>query len=440
MIPELMFRLPIISGSSLVAKGFFPGVVEAVVVVFFCSVVFASGLAGFGVVVCPTATSELAMSDAIKTKALVAREKLFISETSKEIDKNLRPGDCCHLRLFGAQSMMLGLSGQVARHISKVLLAFDAPNIRGSRRRVNKTGTRMTTVNKPKPEVSIVGTGRLGTALAIALAQEGYSIGALVSRRRENARRAAALLGPSSDGRSRVMAAKELADRPAPELLLIATPDDQIASVAKTLAKLDWDDSASTVLHTSGALSSDVLAPLRESGWSTGSLHPLVSVSEPKAGAELLRGAFWCVEGDKRAVRLGRAIVRDLDGKSFSISSENKPLYHAAAVMASGNVTALFDVAIEMLGQCGLSRKEAQRALLPLLASAVRNLEHLDPSRALTGTFARGDLETVKRHLQALKNNESALDVYRLLGLRSLDLAASRLDPAVVKRIRRLIG
>ena len=294
----------------------------------------------------------------------------------------------------------------------------------------------MTTLNKPKPAVSIIGTGRLGTALAIALAQEGYSIGALVARRRGSARRAAASL----DVATRVMAVKELADLPASELLIIATPDDQIAKLAETLARLDWGtDRPTTVLHTSGALSASVLSPLREKNWSTGSLHPLVSVSEPKAGARLLRGAFWSVEGDKRAVQLGRTIVRDLDGKSFSISSENKPLYHAAAVMASGNVTALFDVAISMLAECGLTRRQAQTALLPLLASAVRNLEELDPARALTGTFARGDIETVKRHLASLKNHQAALDAYRLLGRRSLELAASRLDPAVVKRIKRLI-
>jgi predicted short-subunit dehydrogenase-like oxidoreductase (DUF2520 family) len=302
----------------------------------------------------------------------------------------------------------------------------------------------MPKATKSKPKVSIIGTGRLGTALAIALTRNGYSIDALVARRRDSARRAARFL----DVPSRAMAAKEFTDSsgpelllPAPELLLIATPDDQIDGVAKALAKLNRDTSrSSTVLHTSGALSSDVLAPLRSRGWSTGSLHPLVSVSEPKAGARLLRHAFWCVEGDKRAVRLGRAIVGDLDGKSFSISSDKKPLYHASAVMVSGNVTALFDVALEMLGECGLSRKEAQAALLPLLASAVRNLEEMDPSRALTGTFARGDLETVKRHLQALKKNKSALEIYRLLGLKSLELSAQRLDPAVVKRIRRLIG
>ena len=288
-----------------------------------------------------------------------------------------------------------------------------------------------------KPEVSIIGTGRLGTALAIALASEGYPIGSLVARRRESARRAAAIL----DVPSRVSALKELADRPAAGLLLISTPDDQIPRVAEALARLDWEpDGTPAALHTSGALSAEQLAPLGEKGWSIGSVHPLVSVSESKAGARLLRGAFWCVEGDKRAVRLARALVRDLGGKSFSIESKNKPLYHAAALMTSGNVTALFDVASQMMVRCGLTDNQARQVLLPLLSSAVDNLQKMDPARALTGTFARGDLETVKRHLAALKDNEPTLEIYRLLGQWSLGLASARLDPAVVKRIKRLIG
>ena len=113
-----------------------------------------------------------------------------------------------------------------------------------------------------------------------------------------------------------------------------------------------------------------------------------------------------------------------LGGESFSIRSADKPLYHAAAVMVSGNVTALFDVALEMLVQCGLTRNTARSVLLPLIASTVHNLETKDPAQALTGTFSRGDVETVKRHLAALKKGElaDALELYRLLGKRSLKL------------------
>jgi predicted short-subunit dehydrogenase-like oxidoreductase (DUF2520 family) len=288
-----------------------------------------------------------------------------------------------------------------------------------------------------KPEVSIIGTGRLGTALAIALAGKGYSIGSLVARQRESARRAAALL----DVPTRVLALKQLADYPPPELLLIATPDDQIASVTAGLKEVEWGRKQKpVVLHTSGALSAAVLAPLTERDWSIGSIHPLISISDARAGARLFPGAYWCIEGDKRAVRIAKSLVRDLDGKSFSITSSKKPLYHAAAVMASGNVIALFDIALEMLGQCGVARKQAQRILLPLLASAVNSLEERDPVQALTGSFARGDVETVKRHLDALRSNKEALDLYRLLGQRSLKLAEkNKLDPKLVRRLTRII-
>ena len=271
---------------------------------------------------------------------------------------------------------------------------------------------------KQKPEVSIIGSGRLGTTLAVALARRGYPVRSLVARTLKNARKAARLL----DVDVQVLAAKKLLSLKPADLFLITVPDDQIAGVADELSRLDFTPGRRlTAFHTSGALSSDVLMPLRKKGWHTGSIHPLVSVSH--AGVPL-EGGFWSVEGDQSAVRLGKTIVRDLGGKSFFISSEDKPLYHAAAVMVSGNVIALFDVALEMLSECGLKRQTAHNILLPLIASTVRNLETKDPAQALTGTFSRGDLETVKRHLAALKgaNLKDALELYRALGKRSLKL------------------
>jgi predicted short-subunit dehydrogenase-like oxidoreductase (DUF2520 family) len=275
---------------------------------------------------------------------------------------------------------------------------------------------------KQKPEVSIIGAGRLGTTLAVALAASNYSIRALVARRPQNARKAAKLL----DGNPRVLAANQLHSLLPTDLFLITTPDDQIAAVAANLSKFESNPKRKlTALHTSGALSSEVLAPLRRNGWNTGSIHPLISVSDSRDGATPLQGAFWSVEGDRGALQLGKAIVRDLGGRSFSIRAEDKPLYHAAAVMVAGNVVALFDVALEMLGECGLDRKTAQSILLPLIASTVHNLETKDPAGALTGSFSRGDIETVKRHIAALQNKKltEALELYRLLGKRSLKLS-----------------
>jgi len=279
---------------------------------------------------------------------------------------------------------------------------------------------------KQKTQVSIVGAGRLGTALAVALTNRNYAIQSLVARRAQRARKAATLL----DGNPQALAAKQLLSLREADVFLITVPDDQIAGVAAELSRLEF---TATALHTSGALASDVLAPLRKRGWHTGSVHPLISVSDSGAA---LAGAFWSVEGDATALRMGKTIVRDLGGQSFSIRSEDKPLYHAAAVMVSGNVVALFDVALEMLMHCGLSRKTARSILTPLIASTVHSLESKDPAQALTGTFSRGDVETVKRHLAALKGNKlaDALDLYRLLGQRSLKL--TRKHPQITEILK----
>jgi predicted short-subunit dehydrogenase-like oxidoreductase (DUF2520 family) len=295
-----------------------------------------------------------------------------------------------------------------------------------------------------KPSVAIVGPGRLGLALAISLRASGYPILALVSKHTDHARKAARRFN-QSEKLVRPLAWAEIPQLPSTDLVLITTPDDAIEETARRLAELASHRGKArhpTVLHTSGALSSAVLAPLAKAGFHTGSIHPLISGSEPRAGAKALRGAFYCLEGDPSAIRIARLIVSDLRGKSFSIRPENKALYHAAAVMASPHLVALFDLAIEMLAACGLSKKKAQEILLPLLETTLDNLKVSDTRRALTGTFARGDLATVKRHLSALSARDfaDALEVYKLLGLRSIQLASRNgIDEKLLEQIRSVL-
>lgn len=284
--------------------------------------------------------------------------------------------------------------------------------------------------------VSIVGSGRLGTALASALSWNGYQVEAVVARRVAHARRAASLLGTTT----LALSAQQLDRLPGSKIILITTPDDEILNTARVLADRDITARGQTVLHTSGALSaSEVLAPLAAAGFATGSIHPLVSVSDPASGADQLKGAFFCIEGDAIAIRTAKALVKDLDGRAFRIAAKDKPLYHAAAVMTAGHVTALVALATDLLVQCGLNEKTARRVLLPLLESTVANLITAKPADALTGTFARGDLATVKRHLSALsdKGSAEAIAAYKLLGRYSLELAKRRVAPDIRKQILR---
>jgi predicted short-subunit dehydrogenase-like oxidoreductase (DUF2520 family) len=290
--------------------------------------------------------------------------------------------------------------------------------------------------------VSIVGPGRLGQALAIALRSLGYPILAFVARHPTETRKAIGAFNRSGTP-AQALGWDQLAQLPATDLILVTTPDDAIAEAAQQLAAREFTKARrGTVLHTSGALVSDVLSPLVKVGFHAGSLHPLVSVSEPVAGAKALRGAFYCLEGDKTALRVARLIVEDLKGQSFSVRPEKKALYHAAAVMASPHLVALFDLAVEMLSSCGVSKGKARQILLPLVESTTNNLVAMNPEQALTGTFARGDVATVRRHLAALSRKElaDAREVYKLLGLRSVQLAKKNgLEPRLLKQIRELL-
>ncbi len=317
----------------------------------------------------------------------------------------------------------------------------------------------------------VVGAGRLGAALALGLSASGYRITALVARRLTRARRAALLFEDLEGIRPKALSIAQLgAPLPPVDLILITTPDDAIASTAARLAEIFNATFNATMpnapsppssrspssrsmhrrrqtervaLHASGALPSDVLAPLRECGFAVGSMHPLASISEASAGTERLRGAAYGVEGDRHAVIVARRLVRDLGGDSFSIDTRDKALYHAAAVMTSGHAVALFDTATELLARCGLSVARARRVLYPLLRGTLENLAtHDDPAVALTGPFARADLATVRRHLAALAASAApdALHVYALLGLRSLRLAAvNQPDTERVAEIRRAL-
>jgi predicted short-subunit dehydrogenase-like oxidoreductase (DUF2520 family) len=294
-----------------------------------------------------------------------------------------------------------------------------------------REGKRASNKGAKQTTLTVVGAGRLGTALALALDAKGYRISAVVTRRKQHARRVAKLF---SSPHPLALAAAELSELPKTDLLIIATPDDQIATTAARLAAInDTRKPARVALHTSGALNSDALNALRAAGLAVGSLHPLVSISDARAGAADLHRAFYCVEGDKAAVRAARRMVRALAGRSFSIKPADKALYHAAAVLTSGHTVALFDLAAELLTRCGVPPPAARRALLPLTHSTLNNLLTAQTSaQALTGPFARGDVQTVRRNLAALAADPNALRIYALLGAHALRLASQKGVPVIV--------
>ncbi len=269
--------------------------------------------------------------------------------------------------------------------------------------------------------ISIIGIGKVGGALALALSKNGFEIESLVARKAADFEKFSHL----TIGSPKLVLFRDLKQISA-DICLICTQDFEIPNVVEGLAgKLAGKP---FVFHTSGAISSEVLLDLKNAGCKTGSIHPLVSISDPFLGADRFENAYFCLEGDNEAVKIADKIVETLKGKSFSIATEYKTLYHASAVTACGHLVALIDVAIEMLTKCGLNHENAQKILLPLIKSTVENLASQTTASALTGTFARADVQTLEKHLEILRKNVSAeiLDVYLQLGNRSAQLAEAQ--------------
>ena len=246
--------------------------------------------------------------------------------------------------------------------------------------------------------LAIVGAGRVGSALGRRLSEVGWKIGAVVTRSEASARRAVRFIGAGKACAG--MTTRILASR----VILIATPDDEIAHVAQDLARIGEAQLAgSVVLHTSGAMDSEVLEALRERGAKVGSLHPLQSFSG--VAVPSLEGRIFTIEGETQAVRVTRRIARALGGSPVRIAGSKKLLYHAAAAMAAGQVLAVEEAATQLLVSLGMKRSEAVRGLLPLTRQVLENFERLGPRPAWTGPLSRGDYKIVRAHLNALQNS-----------------------------------
>ncbi|MDI6907772.1 MAG: DUF2520 domain-containing protein [Thermoanaerobacterales bacterium] len=274
-----------------------------------------------------------------------------------------------------------------------------------------------------EPSMAIIGAGRAGTALGLALAAAGYPVAAVASRRLETAEALARRVGcPATDRPD------DAARRAA--VVWITTPDRAVAEVAGAIAAQGGFSPGQHVFHASGALPAAVLSPAREKGALVAAVHPLQSFAGV-TGPPDLAGCYFGVEGDAAALPLARRLVADLGGVFLPLRAGDKALYHAAACVASNYLVSVLDLAVRLLEGAGLERKAATAALLPLVEGTVANVRRAGVAAALTGPVARGDLDTVRGHVEALRAlDPEAAELYRLLGCYTAGLARARGDLA----------
>ena len=265
--------------------------------------------------------------------------------------------------------------------------------------------------------VAIAGAGRMGPALGLLLRERGVPIAAIAARNPEHAAAAARFIGEGT----RAVRYSELPSYG--ERILIAVPDDAIESISALLVE-GGIGANSLAIHTSGARGPEALSALQALGVSCAAMHPLQTVTTSRQGLSALPGSSFGISGSGEATAWALEIVAMLEGKPLMIDGALRPLYHAAAVMASNYIVALIDSAVILMGEAGVEPEEALRALAPLIRASAENTLEAGPTGALTGPIQRGDSGTVLAHLQALANVPQAVrELYRRAGLHAAEIA-----------------
>lgn len=266
-----------------------------------------------------------------------------------------------------------------------------------------------------KISISIVGPGLLGRALLDSLDAAGYPVESVYTNREPEAYE----IHKRFPGKFRQGLPEQ--DLELGKLLFLTTPDDTIQDIAEILAsnpQIQWKNRK--VVHCSGALSSDVLASLGEKSAQTASFHPLQTFTQT-SDRNTFRDITISIEGDPALTKELEEIAEDLWSNPLRLSKDQKKILHVAAVFISNYTVALGEVA-DTLIRTHIGGQDF-KILKPLLNQTISNMIRQDLSSALTGPVARGDVQTVRSHLEVLKDDRENYKLYKLLGNKALKLS-----------------
>ena len=280
-----------------------------------------------------------------------------------------------------------------------------------------------------KPSIAIVGAGSLATFLAAALNDAGFTITEIIARDTPPSRRHARALAARVGART-VTTRSAVLDT---TLLWFCVPDREIRGSASALAghlstraaahkknrvQSKVPSRVRFAFHSSGALLSRELEPLRKAGIAVASVHPLMTFV---AGTHpSLTGVPFAMEGDHAATQVARQIIRKLEGESFSLPAARKAAYHAWATLTSPLLLAFLVTLEEAARAAGFTRKDARRKSLPIIRQTLANYSRLGPAKSFSGPLVRGDAGTVAKHLAALKKHPGPREVYVALARAAL--------------------
>lgn len=291
---------------------------------------------------------------------------------------------------------------------------------------------------KRREMVSIIGTGKVGTAVAKVLLESGCEITSLYDADSKALQKAAPIIGvlPAKDLREAVESA---------EVVIITTPDGEIEEVSRRISEECAHENLASkkFVHMSGALPLGVLSAVRNLGAEIFCVHPIQTFADWESAVRSLPGSTFGVTCDEEGWEWAKGFVSRLGGRAERLSDEDKVKYHLACVFACNFPVILFHMAECLFEEVGFSVADRKSLYMPMVRTTIDNVERLGPAAALTGPLRRGDVETVKVHLRELESySEEVLATYHSISLGGLKMLEreGKLDKDLIERMRLELG
>jgi predicted short-subunit dehydrogenase-like oxidoreductase (DUF2520 family) len=293
-----------------------------------------------------------------------------------------------------------------------------------------------------KKTVAIIGAGRVGSTIGFLLKRAGHAVTAVAARTQASAEQARVFIGSGETTTDVVQAALSA------EVVFITTLDGAIRPVCEEIARGRGFRPGSLVVHASGAHSLDLLSAARNAGAGRAVIHPLQSVPTRELGVQNIPGSYFRIEADPEELSTARELVRALGGiellmPKWSQDKGSSALYHAGAVVVSNYFVALVDYGLKFYEALGADKQAALKAVLPLIKGTLQNIETLGIPAALTGPIARGDIGTVRDHLDAMRiRAPELLGLYKELAKHAISTARDKgsLAQDAAEELLRLVG
>ena len=280
--------------------------------------------------------------------------------------------------------------------------------------------------------IGFIGAGAVGGSLAVAMHRAGYPVVSVASRTHASAESFASRIPGCVPYRSM----QRLVDSVG--FVFITTPDDSIGPVCNSVR---WSEGQG-VAHCSGAASLDLLDGAAARGAFVGAFHPLQAFSSVEEGAQNIPGTTFGIEAAPELQEYLDQLASDIGGNPISLRAEDKVLYHLSGVLMGNLLTVLVSVAASIWPKFDHTRDEGVRALTPMMGAVARNLAGVGVPQAVAGPFPRGDVGTIRKHLEALRSSAlEYLPLYCELALAGLPFAVEKgaLSAALALEIEEMI-